>query len=99
MELKYNRVLLKLSGEVLAGEKKFGVDVETVGKLCDKIGSKINVYEYYDFLNEEDLKEIFKRSRIFMLETDYFGLTETTFLIDYEFYRGLKNTKMITQNL
>ena len=37
MKLKYNRVLLKLSGEVLAGEKKFGVDVETVGKLCDKI--------------------------------------------------------------
>lgn len=37
MELKYNRVLLKLSGEVLAGEKKFGVDVETVGKLCDRI--------------------------------------------------------------
>ena len=36
-ELKYKRVLLKLSGEVLAGEKKFGVDVETVGKLCDKI--------------------------------------------------------------
>ena len=33
-----------------------------------------------------------------MLETDFFGLTETTFLIDYEFYRGLKNTKMITQN-
>lgn len=36
-ELKYKRVLLKLSGEVLAGEKKFGVDVETVGKLCDKV--------------------------------------------------------------
>ena len=35
--LKYKRVLLKLSGEVLAGEKKFGVDVETVGKLCDRI--------------------------------------------------------------
>ena len=35
--LKYKRVLLKLSGEVLAGEKKHGVDVETVGKLCDKI--------------------------------------------------------------
>ena len=35
--LKYKRVLLKLSGEVLAGEKKTGVDVETVGKLCDKI--------------------------------------------------------------
>ena len=35
--LKYKRVLLKLSGEVLAGDKKHGVDVETVGKLCDKI--------------------------------------------------------------
>ncbi|MBR3002038.1 MAG: UMP kinase [Clostridia bacterium] len=36
-KLKYKKVLLKLSGEVLAGEKKFGVDVETVGKICDKI--------------------------------------------------------------
>ena len=36
-ELKYKRVLLKLSGEVLAGENKFGVDAETVGKICDKI--------------------------------------------------------------
>ncbi len=35
---RYNkRVLLKLSGEALAGEKKTGVDVETVGKICDKI--------------------------------------------------------------
>lgn len=34
---KYKRVLLKLSGEVLAGEQKTGVDVETVGKICDKI--------------------------------------------------------------
>lgn len=36
-ESKYKRVLLKLSGEALAGDKKFGVDVETVGKICDKI--------------------------------------------------------------
>lgn len=36
-EAKYKRVLLKLSGEALAGEKKTGVDVETVGKICDKI--------------------------------------------------------------
>ncbi len=34
---KYKRVLLKLSGEALAGEQKTGVDVETVGKICDKI--------------------------------------------------------------
>ena len=36
-EVKYKRVLLKLSGEGLAGEQKTGVDVETVGKICDEI--------------------------------------------------------------
>ena len=36
-ETKYKRVLLKLSGEVLAGEQKTGVNVETDGKICDKI--------------------------------------------------------------
>ncbi|MCI8384386.1 MAG: UMP kinase [Clostridia bacterium] len=36
-DTKYKRVLLKLSGEVLAGQQKTGVDVETVGKICDKI--------------------------------------------------------------
>ena len=36
-EAKYRRVLLKLSGEALAGEQKTGVNVEVVGKICDKI--------------------------------------------------------------
>ena len=36
-EAKYKRVLLKLSGEALAGEDKTGINVETVGKICDKI--------------------------------------------------------------
>ena len=36
-ETKYKRVLLKLSGEALAGKKGTGVDVETVGKICDKV--------------------------------------------------------------
>ena len=36
-ETKYKRVLLKLSGEALAGEQKTGIDVQTVGKMCDKI--------------------------------------------------------------
>lgn len=35
--VKYKRVLLKLSGEALAGEQKTGVNAETVGKICDKI--------------------------------------------------------------
>lgn len=35
--IAYKRILLKLSGEALAGEKKTGVDSNTVGKICDKI--------------------------------------------------------------
>lgn len=42
-EAKYKRVLLKLSGEALAGENKTGVDVETVGKICDKIKEVIQM--------------------------------------------------------
>ena len=36
-DLKYKRVLLKLSGEALAGDAKQGIDVTTLGKICDKI--------------------------------------------------------------
>ena len=36
-DTKYKRILLKLSGEALAGKKGTGVDVETVGTICDKV--------------------------------------------------------------
>ncbi len=36
-EAKYKRVLLKLSGEALAGDKKTGVDPVVVGAICDQI--------------------------------------------------------------
>ncbi len=34
---KYKRVLLKLSGEAIAGDKKTGVDAEVLGAICDQI--------------------------------------------------------------
>ena len=37
MKIAYKRVLLKLSGEALAGERKNGIDADTLGKICDKI--------------------------------------------------------------
>lgn len=37
MQKKYNRILLKLSGESLAGDKKFGLDTETVSVICASI--------------------------------------------------------------
>jgi len=37
MSAKYKRVLLKLSGEALAGDKGFGLDVETIRNICKEI--------------------------------------------------------------
>ncbi len=34
---KYNRVLLKLSGEALAGDKKIGLDYSVITKICESI--------------------------------------------------------------
>lgn len=33
----YKRVLLKISGEALAGEKHFGLDFDVIGQVCDVI--------------------------------------------------------------
>src|SRR3954454_19007123 len=41
-ELKYPRVLLKLSGEALAGGKGFGFDFDTVSKFADELQSVID---------------------------------------------------------
>ncbi|MBI2303707.1 MAG: UMP kinase [Chloroflexi bacterium] len=35
--IRYRRILLKLSGEALAGERTFGIDVETVRKVAAQI--------------------------------------------------------------
>ncbi len=37
MEPKYKRVLLKLSGEALAGDKKTGLDFDTIGNICRSV--------------------------------------------------------------
>lgn len=37
MKPKYKRILLKLSGESLAGNKKQGIDFDTVAKICEPI--------------------------------------------------------------
>ena len=42
-DLKYKRVLVKLSGEALAGDIKHGIDAQTIGKICDKIKELISL--------------------------------------------------------
>lgn len=43
MALKYRRILIKLSGEALAGEFRAGIDPRTVSAVCDEIGSVLSL--------------------------------------------------------
>lgn len=43
MQPKYKRVLLKISGEALAGNNKQGIDTATIGGICDKIKEVYNM--------------------------------------------------------
>ena len=43
METKYKRVLLKISGEALAGDKKFGIDEPTLRFICENVKSVVDV--------------------------------------------------------
>ena len=37
MDVKYKRVLLKLSGEALCGDGAYGISTETVGRIAEEI--------------------------------------------------------------
>ncbi|MEA4941030.1 Uridylate kinase [bioreactor metagenome] len=39
----YKRVLLKISGEALAGDKHTGLDFEVIGRVCDVIGQCVSM--------------------------------------------------------
>ncbi len=43
MALKYRRILIKLSGEALAGQYITGIDPSTVSAVCDEIGSVLSM--------------------------------------------------------
>ena len=72
MEPKYKRVLLKVSGEVLAGDKKHGFDFDTVNSVCSAIKEmadlgidfegkpvKLIRYTYKEVDDEEEYKACF----------------------------------------
>ena len=48
-DIKYKKILLKLSGEALAGDNKVGIDPDTMNGICDAIkkvhdmGAKISI--------------------------------------------------------
>lgn len=43
MALKYRRILIKLSGEALAGEHKVGIDPATVSAVCAELGQVLGL--------------------------------------------------------
>jgi uridylate kinase len=43
MEIKYPRVLLKLSGEALAGPDKFGIDPQTITTVSEELAEVVNM--------------------------------------------------------
>ncbi|MBA4395556.1 MAG: UMP kinase, partial [Desulfobacca sp.] len=43
MKTKYKKILLKLSGEALAGDKGFGIDVEIVAKAARDIKEVVSL--------------------------------------------------------
>ena len=61
---KYNRVLLKLSGESLAGDKGMGIDFEKVLEICAEIKEvveKTNV-EVVEIISRKKIKvDVFER--------------------------------------
>lgn len=42
-DIKYKRVLLKLSGEAIGGEEKKGVNADTIGKICDEVKKMVDL--------------------------------------------------------
>ena len=43
-EIKYNRVLLKLSGEALAGQKGFGIDNDVLDNISKAIKKLVDMH-------------------------------------------------------
>ena len=43
MEIKYKRVLIKLSGEALAGDKKMGLDLKVLSDISDSIKKCVDI--------------------------------------------------------
>ncbi|MBG0776238.1 MAG: UMP kinase [Desulfovibrionaceae bacterium] len=42
-DLRFKRILLKLSGEALAGDQKFGIEPEAVSTFCKEIAEVVNM--------------------------------------------------------
>ena len=42
-DIKYRRILLKLSGEALMGTREFGLETDTVGRIAGEVKSVLEL--------------------------------------------------------
>ena len=99
-EVKYKRVLLKLSGEAIGGKEKHGVDEETLGKICDQIKEMINLgVEVAIVIGGGNFWRGRNSNQMERTSSDYMGMLATAMnglaLQDYLEARGL-NTRLQT---
>ena len=47
-QVKYKRIILKVSGEALAGEKGTGINPEVIKHLAEEIKSVHDMYEWHE---------------------------------------------------
>ena len=61
---------------------------QVIKSALAEINKTICISGGYDFLNEDDLRILFRRARIFQFPTNFYGITEPTLLSDYIYYKG-----------
>ena len=99
-EVKYKRVLLKLSGEAIGGKEKHGVDEETLGKICDQIKEMTDLgVEVAIVIGGGNFWRGRNSNQMERTSSDYMGMLATAMnglaLQDYLEARGL-NTRLQT---
>ena len=100
--LAYKRVLLKLSGEALAGKEGHGIDPDVLGAICDKVVEivKLGVEVSIVVGGGNFWRGARNGQKIERTTADYMGMLATTMnglaLQDYLESRGL-NTRLQTE--
>ena len=99
-DIKYKRVLLKISGEAIGGTEKKGIDNLVIGKICDQVKEMVNLGAQVaivvgggNFWRGRNSKEMERTT------SDYMGMLATAMnglaLQDYLEARGI-NTRLQT---
>ena len=67
VQLKYQRILLKLSGEALQGDNLFGIDASKLGRLAEELASLLGLdrilFKHISYVSSSSVGSSLARSR------------------------------------